>query len=166
MSFTVTLKVNSSPVNKIGKTLTTGTDFSCQLKDNTSILSPTLIVSSQSSLAGFNYMYISEFGRYYFIDDIRSVNNQIWEISAHVDVLETYATQILANTAVIRRQKSLFNLYLDDPEFKAYNTEVIKTEKFKGGSGLTKNLKYVLCVNGSYGVDSNSEGGDGDGAGT
>lgn len=150
MSITVTLKVNSSPVEKIGKTLTAGTDFSCKLKDDTSILKPHLIINSQSSLAGFNYMYIPDFGRYYFIDDIVSLNNQIWEISAHVDVLETYKTAILANDAVIKRQQNLFNLYLDDPEFKTYNYERIQTLKFKNGSGMYKNLKYVLAVNGSY----------------
>ena len=150
MSITVTLKVNSSPVEKIGKSLSTGTDFSCKLKDDTSILKPQLLITSQSSLTGLNYMYIQDFGRYYFIDDIVSVNNQLWEISGHVDVLETYKTAILANDAVIKRQQNLFNLYLDDPEFKTYNYERIQTLKFKNGSGMYKNLKYVLAVNGSY----------------
>ena len=147
MSITVTLKVNSSPVEKIGKTLSTGTDFSCKLKDDTSILRPTLIISSLSSLASFNYMYIADFGRYYFIDDIVSINQGIWEVSGHVDVLETYKTAILANKAIVKRQQSQYNLYLDDPDFHAYNYERIQTLQFPTNS-FSKALEYVLVCNG------------------
>lgn len=145
---TATLKVNSSPVEKIGKTLTTGTSFSCLLKDNTSILRPTIFISSASDLSGFNYMYIADFNRYYFIDDIVSVHNNQWEISGHVDVLETYKTAILNNQAVVKRQASQFNLYLDDPDFHAYNYERIQTLKFPANT-FSKALNYVLVLNGS-----------------
>lgn len=148
----VTLMNNSSPVEQIGKELTSGPSESCALKENTSVLKPVIIIRSSDNIFSYNYMYIQEFGRYYFIDDIISVNNNLWEIHAHVDVLETYASAILSNSAVIRRQANQYNLYLDDPEFKTYNTETIQTLKFKGGSGFSKNLKYVLTVNGSYDV--------------
>lgn len=148
MGFTVTLKVNSSPVEKIGKTLSTGTDYTCRLKENTSILKPTLILLSVVDPTGYNYMYISEFGRYYFIDDIVSVNNNVWEISGHVDVLETYATAIKANSAVIKRQRNKFNLYLDDPEFHVLNKQRVQTFRFPE-NGFDKNLSYILVVSGS-----------------
>ena len=150
MSLTATLKVNSSPVEKIGKTLSTGLDFSVTLKEGTSILRPVLLLSSptQSPLTGYNYMYISAFSRYYFIDDIKSIRNDLWEISAHVDVLETYATAIKNNSAVIKRQEKLFNLYLDDGEFKTYNYEKIQTLQFPENT-FSKNLAYGLVVNGS-----------------
>lgn len=149
MSFTVDLYKNSSPVEKIGKTLTDQQSITdVLLKRDTSILRPVLLVNDARGVTDFNYMYISEFDRYYFIDDIRSAHNNIWEISGHVDVLETYKTQILANTAVLRRQEKKFNLYLDDPEFKTYNNERVQTKRFKGTGGWTKNLHYVLVVNG------------------
>ena len=148
MSISVTLKVNSSPVEKIGKTLTAGTAFTCLLKDNTSILRPTIFVSSASDLSGFNYMYIADFNRYYFIDDIVSVHNNQWEISGHVDVLETYKTAILNNQAVVSRQANKYNLYLDDPDFHTYNYERLQTIKFPANS-FSKTLEYVLVVNGS-----------------
>lgn len=149
MSLTVNLCTNSSPVEKIGKTITLGQTFECLLKADTSILRPTIIVSDPGvNLVGYNYMTIAGFGRSYFIDDIITKNNDIWEISGHVDVLETYGTQILANTAVIKRQAKLFNLYLDDPEFKTLNTVRVQTKKFPN-SGFSKNLKYMLVVNGS-----------------
>lgn len=153
MSLTVSLMVNSSPVEKIGKTLSDGLNFSVTLKDGTSILRPTLILAStsQAPIIGYNYMYISDFGRYYFIDDVKSIHNNMWEVSAHVDVLETYKTAILANSAVIKRQQNLFNLYLDDPDAVLYAPEQIFTKKFNK-TGFKKNLSYIMTVNGSGGA--------------
>lgn len=148
MSLTVDLMTNNSPIEKIGKSLTAGASFTCLLKEDTSVLRPVIEVVSSSNLSGYNYMYISDFGRYYFIDDIVSLNDGRWEISAHVDVLETYKTSILANSAVVRRQQSRYNLYLDDPDFHAYNYERIQTIKFPNNL-FDKTLHYVLVVNGS-----------------
>ena len=139
---------NSSPVEKIGKNLDAGTEFTCDLKADTSVLKPTLVLQSASSLAGFNYMYIPDFNRYYFIDDIVSKNNVIWEVSGHVDVLETYKADILKQSAVISRQQNKYNLYLNDPDFRTYNNDIIQTKSFTVGD-FSKNLTYVLVVNGS-----------------
>lgn len=142
----VVLQTSSSPVEKIGKTLSTGNTYSCALKDNCSILKPVIIIRTTDTITGYNYMYIQNFGRYYFIDDIVSLHDGVWQISAHVDVLETYATAIKANSAVIRRQQKLYNLYLDDPDFHVLNYERIQCYKFPTNA-FSKTLKYVLVVN-------------------
>lgn len=149
MSITVNLCTSSSPKEALTKTLTTGTNYNCVLKENTSILKPVFIISTSDNLTGYNYMDIRDFNRYYFIDDIRNIRNNMWEISAHVDVLTTYATAIKNNRAVIRRQQNKFNLYLNDPEYKTYNTELVQTKKFASSGGLNKTLHYILVVNGS-----------------
>ena len=149
MSFSVDLYQNESPVEKIGKNLTNSHTISdVVLKRDTSILRPILLINSVQDIYTYNYMYISEFGRYYFIDDIRSVNNNMWEISAHVDVLETYKSQILANTAVIRRQSLKYNTYLNDPEWKTYSYEQVAAFKFPV-TPFNKDLKYILTVAGA-----------------
>ena len=149
MGFTVKLCHNNSPVEKIGKNIDSGLDITgCVLKDQTSILKPTIRILTNSNIHTYNYMYIPEFERYYFIDDIVSVNNNRWEVSGHVDVLETYKNSILAQSAVIRRQQNKFNLYLNDPDFQTYNYDMIQTKKFST-SGFNKVLNYVLVVNGS-----------------
>ena len=92
-------------------------------------------------------MYISDFGRYYFIEDIISVRDGLWEIHAHVDVLMTYSAQIKACSATFKRQEHLFNLYLDDPEFKTYNNSEIVTKLFTG-SEFSKSMQYILVTAG------------------
>lgn len=149
MSFTVNLCHNSSPVEKIGKDLDTGLDITgCVLKEATSILKPVVRIRTTSDITTYNYMYISEFQRYYFIDDIVSIHNDVWEISGHVDVLETFKNGILAQTAVVKRQQNKYNLYLNDPDFRTYNNDTIQTKKFSA-SEFNKTLNYVLVVNGS-----------------
>lgn len=147
MSLTVQLMNNASPVEKIGKTLSNGITFNCVLKENTSILDPVIFITTSAAVYGYNYMYIQELGRYYFIKDIVSVNHVKWEVHGHVDVLETYATQIKANKAVIKRQAKNFNLYLNDPEFCTLNPEKIQTLKFP--TGFNKTLNNILVINGS-----------------
>jgi hypothetical protein len=144
----VKLYKTNSPRNKIGKTLTSIGTYSCALKENTSILRPVLIIGTSDSLYTANYLQIETFGRKYFIEDIKSIGNGRWEVSAHVDVLDTYANQILNNRAVVSRQQNLYNLYLNDPDFRTYNNDRIQTVPFST-SDFSKTLTYVLVVNGS-----------------
>lgn len=148
MSLSVTLMNSASPVEKIGKTLTEVSTYDCVLKQDTSILKPVIRIQTGDDILTCNYMYISDLSRYYFIDDIVSENNNIWNISGHVDVLETYKTDILANSAVIRRQQNKYNLYLNDPDFRAYNYDKIQTKYFSS-TGFNKALNYIIVVNGS-----------------
>ena len=148
MSLTCDLYINSSPKEKLSKTISNMLSYSCVLKENTSILYPKIIIATSDNITGYNYMHISEFGRWYFIDDIISLNDGRWEVSAHVDVLSTYETSIKSNTAVIKRQEEQYNLYLDDPDFHVLNYERIQTKKFPINS-FNKTLSYVLVVNGS-----------------
>lgn len=138
----------SDPREKVKKTVTSGVTFSCVLKEGTSIFNPVVILQTDASVYNFNYMHIPTFNRFYFITDIRSIGNNRWEIQGHVDVLNTYASGILNNDAVIKRQQNLYNLYLNDPDFQTYNNDVIQTKKFTD-SEFSKNLTYVLAINGS-----------------
>lgn len=133
---------------KVDKTFTASGTYECVLKDGTSVENPVLLLNT-SNISGCNYMYISDFGRYYFINDVVSVRNGLWEVHGHVDVLKTYSSGIKGCTATLKRQENLFNMYLDDPEFKTYNKSDIVTKLFSGGSGtLTKDMKYILVVAG------------------
>lgn len=147
MSLSVTLMNNASPIEKIGKSLTAVGSYACVLKQDTSILKPVIRIQTSDNIVTCNYMYIPDLSRYYFIDDIVSENNNIWNISGHVDVLETYKSGILSNTAVIKRQQYKFNTYLNDPEWLVYAYETSAAYKFN--SPFSKTLKYVLAVAGS-----------------
>lgn len=141
------LYVNESPREKIGKILSAEKVFDCLLKEDTSVLDPVLILESDTTLSGYNYMYCEDFHRYYFINNIESIGNNLWRITAHVDVLETYKTQILANNAILDRQTNFYNTYLNDDEWPVYSYDDVITFKFTS-SEFIKAANYVLVVAG------------------
>ncbi len=147
MSFSINLLRNTSEVNRLDKFTTLLSTVTGTLKESTSIIDPIIkIQANVSALKNCNYMYISEFGRFYFVNDIRSISNDIVEVSAHVDVLSTYAVGIRNNTAITRRQENKWNLYLNDGSFRVYQNPAVLTKAFP--SGFTTQ-ELVLAVAGS-----------------
>lgn len=149
MSFNIILQNNKSPNNKIGKTLTNIATLSGTLKTETSIIDPIIVVESSTlsdMISNINYITIESFGRSYFINNIKSIKNNLWEISTHVDVLESFKKEILDNTGIIYRQENEWNLYLNDGVFKCYQNPHIVTKSFPNGFS---EQEFVLVVAGS-----------------
>lgn len=145
MSFSISLQNNSSPINKIGKAISTITTVSGDLKNESDVIRPEILIESDSSILSANYMTIDTFHRKYFIEEIQSVRTNLWLVKAHVDVLETYASQILSNTAVVLRQENNFNLLLNDGVFKCKQDPRISYRKFPSGLG---DFNYILITQG------------------
>lgn len=147
MSFDIKLQRNESENNRMVKTLTEIATYSGTLKADTSIIDPIIIIQcALSDVAYANYMTIASFGRMYFINDIRSIRNDLVQFSCHVDVLSTYAEQLKQCEAIIHRQENEWNLYLNDGSFKVYQNPQILTKAFP--SGFTTQ-ELVLAVAGS-----------------
>ena len=143
---TIDFYKNHSEKNRLDKVLTSVTSMTGELKEDCSIIDPIIkIVGNVGTFAAVNYMYIPEFGRYYFINNVISVNNDICEVHAHVDVLSTYKDQIRAQNAIVSRQERKWNLYLNDGVFKTYQNPYIITKAFS--SGFTSQ-HFVLTVAG------------------
>lgn len=145
MSFTIKLQNNQSPINKIGKILYEVVTVNGSLKNESEIINPEILIQSDSSILSANYMTIDTFHRKYFIEEIQSVRTNLWLVKAHVDVLETYASKILSNTAVILRQENNFDLLLNDGVFKCKQDPRIFYRKFPSGLG---DFNYILITQG------------------
>lgn len=143
---TIEFYVNQSEKNKLDKTLVSAFNLNGELKEDCSIIDPVIkIVADVSSMASVNYLYIASFGRYYFINNVISINNDICEVHAHVDVLSTYKDEIRAQRAIVSRQEKKWNLYLNDGVFKTYQNPYIITKAFS--SGFTSQ-HFVLSIAG------------------
>ena len=146
MAFAIHLMVNSSSKEVLDKQTSTIRTVTGTLREGTSIVDPVIKIEGDlSEFTKCNYMYIPEFGRYYYVTDIKSVINNIVEFSAHVDVLNTYKDQIRSNVAIIHRQENDWNLYLNDGVFKVYQNPMVLTKAFP--SGFTTQ-EFVLAVAG------------------
>lgn len=147
MSFSISLMRNNSDRNVVNKNVNNIMTVNGTLKDSTSIINPVIrIQCNLSSVTGCNYIYIPEFDRYYYVNDITSISNDIVEFSCHVDVLYTYSSQIRSNTAIVRRQENQWNLYLNDGTFRVYQDPKVVTKAFPSGFNTQE---FVLAVAGS-----------------
>ena len=147
MAFDIILMRNKSEEIKVDKTTENISTVTGVLKESTSIIDPVIKIECDlSTVTTCNYLSIPTFGRFYFVNNITSINNGIVEFSCHCDVLSSFASAIKANTAIIRRQEYKWNLYLNDGSFRIYQNPIIITKNFP--SGFTTS-EFVLAVAGA-----------------
>lgn len=147
MSFEIILQKNNSENININKDISNILTLSGTLKNQTSIINPSIIIEANlADITTCNYLTIPSFNRSYFITNIESLRNNLVEISAHVDVISSFKNEILANTAIVKRQENNWNLYIDDGIFKSYQNPIVITKAFP--SGFTTQ-EFVLAVAGS-----------------
>ena len=82
----ITLYVNMSERQQINKNIGDGYLFSGTLRNESSAIKPSFLLQIDNP-TGYNYCYIPDFGRYYFITDITSIRTNLWRIDCVVDVL-------------------------------------------------------------------------------
>lgn len=90
---TMDKKINST------KTSFSGTSLSCKLKHPCGMQSPVFIVQGLSK--GTLYNYASFEGRYYWVDEVVYLTNDIQEVHCTLDPLATYKADIKATTGFI-----------------------------------------------------------------
>lgn len=95
-------------------TPSTGKNFDCELKDETSFINPVLrfapntLTSGLFSPSAYNYAYIAYWQRYYYITDWQYCNG-VWECSLSVDVMASFKSEIGNTSAYIIRSASQYN---------------------------------------------------------
>ena len=119
--------------NVINKKLTSEKNLgnNCILADNTSVTSPTVIIGgirSLDSISDYNYAYIPPCHRYYYINDIIALSGGRVKLVLTVDVLKTYASDILASKQLITAEKDIGKMYLSDAQWttdaRTYNRAI------------------------------------------
>ena len=141
---TITTYSNASEEHVLDKDITKINDqVSVVLKDDTNVLNPTLITSQNISHT-FNYIYISDFDRYYYVKNI-TYSQQRFYIECAVDVLMSFNSDIKGLNVIANRSSSRFNVYQPDPSVSFLQKSIIATQKFPYGfSGQS----LILAVNG------------------
>lgn len=105
---------SSAEPNSFPKVLGEATRYQGELRDECDILNPVLTIEGLNPDNMFNYCYISDFKRYYFITESSVVRTGLMEFTLHVDVLQSWATQILEQSGVILRNEFDYNVWLPD----------------------------------------------------
>lgn len=143
---TITLYMNNSPNEKVTKDLTKVADLTGTLREESSIISPVITIE-RSSPTGFNYVYIPDFGRYYFVQEVDVVRTGLIRMHLKSDPLMSFATQIRANSGIIRKNANQFNVMINDNSIRTYQNDIYSYYQFANGFGEA--FTNVLLVAGS-----------------
>ena len=87
--------------NTINKALTPLGTINVALRPELNVHNPTLKIQMPPNMYGFNYVYIEDFGKYYFVDNFRYLGGNTYLLTLSLDVLQTYKDVILQSTALI-----------------------------------------------------------------
>jgi hypothetical protein len=118
-------------------------DVSGALRGETDIVNPTIRIYA-ANLPYFNYAYIPEFKRYYYLRNVRAVRNDIFEISLQSDALMSF--DISNVTGVITESQNLGSNYLNGRQF--IRLVKSKTDIITFPNGLLDSGEYILITAG------------------
>lgn len=121
------------------------------LKDDSDLINPifrlTKLQDNGGHITKVNYLYSPFFNRYYFIENVKYCTGGIIELECHVDVLQSFKSEILTKSAYVTRQENASekkNYFYDSshPIRSDVTTYPIKIGTVGAGHG------YYLTVNG------------------
>lgn len=132
-----------------------GTAVSCVFKDNTSYVNPTLLVNLSDVPYNYFSMTIGGVNRYYWITNIVSVRNNLFEVSGHIDVLSTYRSSIIGVSAYLLYSTATFSANLVDRRIPTIYSPVRSTQTLQVFSNFFNASGYYIlsCVGENGGVD-------------
>lgn len=103
-----------------------------KLMDNSGVLNPhfrfDFSVVLLENAVDFNYAYVADFNRYYFITDV-AYNLGLWDFYMTVDPLASYKTEIGSHTTYILRSASNYDRYLPDNLYPIKSGATFSTEQ-------------------------------------
>lgn len=140
----IILYENTSPKNKVVKNLKRQKVTECKLLEECSIENPELTIVADN-LSHYNYLYIPDFRRYYFITDQKVVQNKIWKITAHTDVLMSSKEDLLKNQCVVEKVENGGSNYVDDGSWTVRADSFVQATQMSGELG---NYSTYLMVAG------------------
>ena len=147
MAFTISLFKTASENNRVVKALTDEKQLSGELRNQTSVLNPNIRIESADNISTYNYAYISEFGRYYYITDIVSVRTNCWVVSLRCDVLMSYKDEIQSMNVILNNtQETGLSNYLASPNW--VSLVKTKTDIKVFPLGLSEQGEFILITAG------------------
>ena len=146
----VILYKNSSENNVIGKSLAQIKSVECNLKNDVSIINPTLVLNYTANIFESNYCFIPKFNRYYFIKEIVPITADRCIVKCRVDVLESFKNSILNLDCIVDKQENEIasNKYINDGSFVTRSKQFNRMIEFP--NGFNEKGSYILiCAGGS-----------------
>ena len=129
MSYAVNLYVNSSDTNRLSKNISFKASADCDFKAPIDVENPTIYINAGAEYDDVNYLYIPEFGRYYYAKCIGGTSNTL-TFECTSDPLMSFKSGILNSPAVIARNPWRYDKYIQDNRLPVEARTYRETRKF------------------------------------
>lgn len=140
---------SSAEPNSFPKVLGPAIRYQGELRDECDILNPVLTIEGLNPDTTFNYCYIPDFNRYYFITESSVVRTGLIQFNLHVDVLQSWSKEILELEAIISRNEYDFNNHLEDTRVPAWSNNMTS---YKEPTNITGNISMPNLSNELYNI--------------
>lgn len=120
-----------------------GTKYKCAVKTGSSIISPVVEISVET-LPSYNYAYIGNFSRWYFVTNI-TYERGLWVLSLACDVLASYKDEIGATSMYFERASAGQNIRLKDTLYPVTGASSVSKTVIEYGN-LTGFSGGLVCV--------------------
>lgn len=121
-----------------------------------------VIVTEGEGVLDFNYFYIEEFHRYYYLDSFTISSKRLCIISGSVDPLYSFRDSVISNEAFVERNEFTYDDTIVDNELPFSNETDIKTEEipsitgFKFSSNQDPDSRYIAVTTFITGTGENA----------
>ena len=135
---------------KVDKTITSVSTYSnAAIVGDMSIHTPTisLQLDSFTDVINFNYIYIPELRRYYYVVDSTIREDGFVQLQCKVDVLKSFKNDILASTQYIDRQQNKCTYQLPDGMYNIKSNRNLTIKNF-GNVIIEPNANFLLQTSG------------------
>ena len=129
--------------NSTKQPIGSGTIISCELKEGTSVTHPKLTISGD--VFGYDYVYIGDFGRYYFVEDIISEAKGLTTYILEEDSMASNKTAIGNTIAKIEYSSTGYDDDIIDPRIDCYVTKRL-SGSVEASPQFSSTGCYVLTV--------------------
>ena len=135
---------------KIDKTLKLVKTYSnADIVGNMDIQSPiiSLQLDSFTEVINFNYIYIPELRRYYYVENSTIREDGFVQIQCKVDVLKSFKTDILASIQYVERQENKCSYQVPDNGYTIKSNRNLTIKNF-GSEIIAPNYDFILTTYG------------------
>ena len=146
---TITLYKSPGERNLLNRKMTlVSTMSTVDATEEISIEEPVVKINKDDSLIGFDYAYITEFKRYYFLTDF-VVDGPFFRLSLVSDPLMSFRSAILSSPCIAKRSSSNINPELEDDQVAFKNIPKRIYRRMPGGfNPSSSGGSYVLTLGG------------------
>ena len=138
---------NASDSRVINKNLLDGETFEGQARDEVDVMVPTIRFDKEEVLR-YNYAYIPELQRYYYVSSRTAYREGLWDVTFSVDVLMSFRADINRLGVIVDKQSmpENGNEYIDDSSLVAENVMFQSVYNFPNGFNSTG--EFILITAG------------------